>query len=87
MGLSDGVHYFLDPAFALLDTIPAVTDGQTDKQTRCCRKDHTMHSVARVKIYGRIFIKLSNRLDFANFGDHPDPLVYSGSFSIVLQQL
>ena len=41
---------FHDPAFALLDTIPAVTDRRTlVGQTRCCRKDRAMHSVARVK--------------------------------------
>jgi len=40
---------FHDPAFALLVTIPAVTRGQTDRQTCCCRKDRAMHIVARVK--------------------------------------
>ena len=32
MGLSDGVHYFHDPAFPLLGTIPAC-DGRPDRQT------------------------------------------------------
>ena len=44
---------FHDPAFALLDKIPAVTDGQmdgrTDRWTRCCRKDRATHNVTWVK--------------------------------------
>ena len=37
MGLSDGEEIMTDSL--RFDTIPAVTDSQTDRQTRCCRKD------------------------------------------------
>ena len=43
---------FHDSAFALLDTMPAVTD----RRTRCCLKDRAMHSVARVKMANKCTI-------------------------------
>jgi len=35
--------------FCRLDTIPGVTDGETDGETRCRSKDRTVLCVARVK--------------------------------------
>ena len=40
---------FLD-RFSRLDIIPGVTDGRTDRRTRCSSKDNAMLCVARVKI-------------------------------------
>ena len=53
-----------DASSLRFETIPA-SDGQTDRQTRRCRKDRAMHSVARVKsesgdVTGRQASKVQN---------------------------
>jgi len=48
VGLPDGEE-IMALAFFVLTQYRRVTDGRTDGQTRCYRKDPRWHSVARVK--------------------------------------